>query len=74
MNKIQKHFQNVTLVGVASEISKTRCVDHSRHNRIKSAMTKYIYALSHFGNVFVSCYTLVGEEVRPRTEASFHVY
>ena len=41
--KIQKHFQNVMLVGVASEISKNytyKCVDCSRHNGIKSAKAK----------------------------------
>ena len=35
MYKIQKHFQNVMLVGMASEISKKhtyKCVDRSRHN------------------------------------------
>ena len=34
--KIQKHFQNVMLVGMAGETSKNytyKCVDHSRHNR-----------------------------------------
>ena len=39
---IQKHFQNVMLVGMASEISKNytyKCVDRSRHNGIKGAMT-----------------------------------
>ena len=38
--KIQKHFQNVMLVGMASKISKNytyKCVDCSRHNGIKSA-------------------------------------
>ena len=41
--KIQKHFQNVMLVGMASEISKNytyRCVDRSRHNGIKGAKAK----------------------------------
>ena len=41
--KIQKHFQNVMLVGMASEISKNytyKCVDRSRHNRIKCAKAK----------------------------------
>ena len=41
--KIQKHFQNVMLVGMASEISKNytyKCVDRSRHNRIKGAKAK----------------------------------
>ena len=47
MNKIQKHFQNVMLVGMASEISKNytyivKCVDRLRHNRIKGAMTKCV--------------------------------
>ena len=38
--KIQKHFQNVMLVGMASETSKNytyKCVDRSRHNGIKCA-------------------------------------
>ena len=42
-HKIHKHFQNVTLVGMASEISKNytyKCVDRSRHNGIKSAKAK----------------------------------
>ena len=41
--KTQKHFQNVMLVGMASEISKNytyKCVDHSRHNGIKGAKAK----------------------------------
>ena len=41
--KIQKHFQNVMLVGMASEISKNyiyKRVDHSRHNGIKGAKAK----------------------------------
>ena len=41
--KIQKHFQNVMLVGMASENSKNytyKCVDGSRHNGIKSAKSK----------------------------------
>ena len=41
--KIQKHFQNVKLVGMASEISKNytyKCVDRSRHNGIKGAKAK----------------------------------
>ena len=41
----QKHFQNVMLVGMASEISKRytyKCVDRSRHNGIKGAMTKCV--------------------------------
>ena len=41
--KIQKHFQNVMLVGMASEISKNytyKCVDRSRHNGIKGAKAK----------------------------------
>ena len=40
LNKIQKHFQNVMLVGMASENSKNytyKCVDRSRHNGIKGA-------------------------------------
>ena len=40
-----KHFQNVMLVGMASKISKNytyKCVDRSRHNGIKSAMTKCV--------------------------------
>ena len=40
-----KHFQNVMLVGMASEISKNytyKCVDRSRHNGIKGAMTKCV--------------------------------
>ena len=35
--KIQKHFQNVMMVGMASENSKNyiyKCVDRSRHNGI----------------------------------------
>ena len=42
-HKIQKHFQNVMLVGMASEISKNytyKCVDRSRHNGIKGAKAK----------------------------------
>ena len=45
MNKIQKHFQNVMLVGMASENSKNytyKCVDRSKHNGIKGAMTKCV--------------------------------
>ena len=45
MNKVQKHFQNVMLVGMASKISKNytyKCVDRSRHNGIKGAMTKCV--------------------------------
>ena len=41
--KIQKHFQNVMLVGMASEISKNytyKFVDRSRHNGIKGAKAK----------------------------------
>ena len=41
--KLQKHFQNVMLVGMASEISKNytyKCVDRSRHNGIKGAKAK----------------------------------
>ena len=43
IHKIQKHFQNVMLVGMASEISKNytyKCVDRSRHNGIKGAKAK----------------------------------
>ena len=43
VHKIQKHFQNVMLVGMASEISKNytyKCVDRSRHNGIKGAKAK----------------------------------
>ena len=43
MYKIQKHFQNVMLVGMASKISKNytyKCVDCSRHNGIKGAKAK----------------------------------
>ena len=43
INKIQKHFQNVMLVGMASETSKNytyKCVDRSRHNGIKGAKAK----------------------------------
>ena len=42
-NKIQKHFQNVMLVGMASENSKNytyKCVDHSRHNGLNGAKAK----------------------------------
>ena len=46
MNKIQKHSQNnIMLVGMTSKISKKhtyKCVDHSRHNKIKGAMTKCV--------------------------------
>ena len=41
--KIQKHFQNVMLEGMASKISKNytyKCVDRSRHNGIKGAKAK----------------------------------
>ena len=41
--KIQKHFQNVMLVGMARENSKNhtyKCVDRSRHNGIKGAKAK----------------------------------
>ena len=41
----KKHFQNVMLVGMASKISKNytyKCVDRSRHNGIKGAMTKCV--------------------------------
>ena len=40
-----KHSQNVMLVGMASKISKNytyKCVDRSRHNGIKGAMTKFL--------------------------------
>ena len=40
---LQKHFQNVMLVGMASENSKNysyKCVDLSRHNGIKGAKAK----------------------------------
>ena len=43
IHKIQKHFQNVMLVGMASEISKNctyKCVDCLRHNGIKGAKAK----------------------------------
>ena len=43
MYKIQKHFQNVMLVGMASEINKNytyKCVDRPRHNGIKGAKAK----------------------------------
>ena len=42
-HKMQKHFQNVMLVGMASEVSKNyryKCVDRSRHNGIKGAKAK----------------------------------
>ena len=55
MNKIQKHFQNVMLVGMASENSKNytyKCVDRSRHNGIKGAMTKYRIA-GKFGEHYI---------------------
>ena len=41
-----KHFQNVMLVGMASDISKNytyKCVDRLRHNGIKDAMTKCVH-------------------------------
>ena len=41
----QDTIQNVMLVGMASEISKNytyKCVDRSRHNGIKGAMTKRV--------------------------------
>ena len=41
--RIQRHFQNVMLVGMATEISKKytyKCGDHSRHNGIKGAKAK----------------------------------
>ena len=40
---IQKHFQNIMLVVMASEISKNytyKCVDRSRYNGIKGAKAK----------------------------------
>ena len=40
-----KTFQNVVLIGMASEISKNytyKCVDRSRHNGIKGAKTKCV--------------------------------
>ena len=40
MNKIQKHFQNVLLVGRASKNYTYKCVDRSRHNGIKGAKAK----------------------------------
>ena len=46
---MQKHLQNVMLVGMASEISKNyiyKCVDRSRHNEIKGAMTKCVCTFS----------------------------
>ena len=46
IDKIQKHFQNVMLVGMASKISKKyayKCVDRSRHSGIKGAMTKCVH-------------------------------
>ena len=42
----KKTFQNVMLVGMASEISKNytyKCVDRSRHNGIKGVMTKCVH-------------------------------
>ena len=45
-DKIQKHFQNVMLVGMASEISKNytyKCVDRSRHNGIKGAKATFAH-------------------------------
>ena len=45
MKKIQKHFQNVMLVGMASKNSKKyayKCVDRTRHNSIKGAKAKYV--------------------------------
>ena len=44
--KIQKHFQNVMLVGMASEISKKytyKGVDRLRHNGIKDTKAKCAY-------------------------------
>ena len=43
LDKIQKHFQNVMLVGMASKISKNytyKFVDRSRHNGIKGTKAK----------------------------------
>ena len=40
-----KHCQNVVLVEMASEISENytyKCVDRSRHNGIKSVMTRCV--------------------------------
>ena len=48
VDKIQKHFQNVMLVGMASKISKNytyKCVDRSRHNGIKGAKAKLMCTL-----------------------------
>ena len=45
-NKIQKHFQNVMLVVMASEISENytyKCVDPSRHNGIMGAKAKHAH-------------------------------
>ena len=51
IHKIQKHFQNVMLVGMASEISKKhtyKCVDRSVHHRIKGAKAVLLaYTFSH---------------------------
>ena len=44
-DKIQKHFQNVMLVGMTSQISKNytyKCIDCSRHNGIKGACYNYM--------------------------------
>ena len=41
----EQDTKNVMLVGMASEISKNytyKCVDRSRHNGIKGAMTKCV--------------------------------
>ena len=41
-----KHFQDVMLVGMASEIRKKytyKCANHSRHNGVKGAKAKCAY-------------------------------
>ena len=43
--KVNEQDTNIMLVGMASEISKNyryKCVDRSRHNGIKGAMTKCV--------------------------------
>ena len=43
---IQKHFQNVMLVGMACEISKNytyKCVDRSTHYKIKGTKAKFAH-------------------------------
>ena len=40
IHKIQKHFQNVMLVGMAGEISENKCVDRLRHYGIKGVKAK----------------------------------